>query len=228
MKYLHHLSQILTHILAFLLIASFLASCRSTAPSIAREDSLQSETAFRRTRSAEISFALIAESLCHLDADSIIIHFPAFPANGSTFIHSPRMSEGSAQAEDVPSGHTQVEPKASPLVQTATVPASSDAGSVSIYGAHFDSEKKAATSGAAIFSDSISSEAALQSGSEEHVTPPPNSPSATSRTSSWITSLKMFMNKLLVRLLLILLLATFAYFMGKGAIKWLKGKLPFS
>lgn len=200
MKYLHHLSQILTHILAFLLIASFLASCRSTAPSIARVDSLQSETAFRRTRSAEISFALIAESLCHLDADSIIIHFPA----------------------------RATVPKASPLVQTATVPTSTDVGSMSIYGAHFDSEKKAATSGAAIFSDSISSEAALQSGSEEHVTPPPNSPSATSRTSSWITSLKMFMNKLLVRLLLILLLATFAYFMGKGAIKWLKGKLPFS
>jgi len=175
-------------------------SCRSTSPTISSESSCRRETAFEQSHTAQSSSSFF-HSLCEtLDADSIRILFVSpqcpehsLPANPFGSLQG-QASSRSFEPDDVP---------ATDIVDAVS------AASITIYGAHFESERESSLKVEDILSDSISSLSAASAESSEHVAPQPNHVHNTSRRPRMISSYGWhFMKKyVLVPLLLLLLTA---------------------
>ena len=120
---------------AFIPILALLAvtSCRSSEPVTSSKVSCDYETAYGQSRTAQSSSEFLSMLSQHLHADSIRILFA--PPQGQVPLHSD-------------------ESIGTPAAAGGTPPA---AASITLYGAHFDSESADVQSSHSVLSDSISS-----------------------------------------------------------------------
>ena len=178
-------------------------ACRSSEPVTSSKVSCDYATASGQSRTAQSSSEFLSMLSQHLHADSIRILFA--PPQVQVLPHSDESIENPAT----------LGLSGTPAAAGGAPPA---AASVTLYGAHFDSERHDVQSSHSVLSDSISS-FAQQAAKEEHVSPQPNIGHNTSRWGTLFAIGRAILKKYVLVPLLLFLLAALLRKAGKAAIR---------
>lgn len=185
-----------------ILVLLTLPACRSSEPVTSSKVSCDYATASGQSRTAQSSSEFLSMLSQHLQADSIRILFA--PPQVQVLPHSDESIENPA------------------TLGLSGTPAAAGgapaAASVTLYGAHFDSESADVQSSHSVLSDSISS-FAQKAAKEEHVSPQPNIGHNTSRWGTLLGTGRSILKKYVLFPLLLFLLAALLRKAGKAAIR---------